>query len=132
MREDEGFALDFEFLMKKFIYLFVLDIGVSPFVQCYEGCNLIQGCIEAYRIDFLKELLMHQYECLNRQELDLFLSSAQVSQDKTGNNLMHSIFAHTNEQMKKLLTIVMDPRYKIKGYLNPNVKQGFFSKNKHS
>ena len=45
---------------------------------------------------------------------------------------MHSIFAHKNEQMKKLLAIVMDPRYKIKGYLNPNLKQGFFSKNKHS
>ena len=59
LREDEAFDQDFEFLMKKFIYMFILDIGISPFVKCYEGCNLIQGCIEAYRIDFLKELLMH-------------------------------------------------------------------------
>jgi len=82
--------------MKQFVYLFILDIGVSPFVRCYEGKTLIQGCIAAYRDDFLKELLLHKYEFITHKEFEIFKYSAVHNKDNTGNNLMHSIFEHKN------------------------------------
>ena len=57
----EGKQSQAEIYMKKFIYFFIIDLGISPFVKCYQGKTLIEACIDSRRLDTLKELLSHTY-----------------------------------------------------------------------
>jgi hypothetical protein len=56
---------DMEIFVKKFLYFFILDLGLSPFIKCYEKKSIIQACIVSGRFDFLRELLSHEYEFLS-------------------------------------------------------------------
>lgn len=31
----------FEIYMKQFVYIFILDLGISPFIKCYQDKSLI-------------------------------------------------------------------------------------------
>ena len=50
---------DIEIFIKQFLYFFILDLGISPFIKCYEKKSIIQACIVSKRLDFLRELLSH-------------------------------------------------------------------------
>jgi hypothetical protein len=56
---------DMEIFVKKFLYYFIIDLGLSPFIKCYEKKSIIQACIVSGRLDFLRELLSHEYELLS-------------------------------------------------------------------
>jgi hypothetical protein len=56
---------DMEIFVKKFLYFFILDLGLSPFIKCYEKKSIIQACIVSASFDFLRELLSHEYELLS-------------------------------------------------------------------
>ena len=77
--------------MKKFIYFFIIDLGISPFVKCYNKKNLLEACIKSRRFDTLKELLSHTYICLTPEECLKFDKSTKAK-DVEGNNLLHSIY----------------------------------------
>jgi hypothetical protein len=36
---------DMEIFVKKFLYYFIMDLGLSPFIKCYEKKSIIQACI---------------------------------------------------------------------------------------
>ena len=50
-------------MVRNFIYIFIMDIGISPFVKCYDGKSMISATVPSGRLEFLKELLSHKYEC---------------------------------------------------------------------
>jgi hypothetical protein len=80
-----------EVYMKKFIYFFIMDLGISPFVKCFDGKNLLEACIKSRRFDTLKELLSHTYICCTPEEC-LELDNSSRDKDIHGNNLLHNVF----------------------------------------
>jgi hypothetical protein len=85
---DDGEA---EVFMKRFVYFFVLDLGISPFVKSYRGRSLMHACVESGRVDFMRELLSHKYECQTEKEA-IRLVKTTASKDDDGDNVFHSIF----------------------------------------
>lgn len=59
---------DIEIFVKKFLYYFIIDLGISPFIKCYEKKSIIQACIVSNRLDFLRELISHEYEVLSEKD----------------------------------------------------------------
>jgi len=49
-------------LVKNFIYIFIMDLGISPFVKCYDRKTMISATVSSGRLDLLEELLSHTYE----------------------------------------------------------------------
>jgi len=88
-----------EIYMKKFIYFFIIDLGISPFVKCYQGKTLIEACIDARRIDTLKELLSHTYIVHNTEDKNLLRKSGK-NKDINGNNALHRIFSIPEENIR--------------------------------
>ena len=76
MANDSDDDANIEIFMKKFLYFFILDLGISPFVKCYEKKSIIQACIKSGRLDFLRELLSHDYELLDKHDVEIFKKSA--------------------------------------------------------
>jgi hypothetical protein len=62
-------------MMKKFLYIFIMDLGISPFIQCYNDANFLSACVLSDRDDFLKELLSHTYVLYNEDDKDVFEES---------------------------------------------------------
>jgi hypothetical protein len=77
--------------MKKFVYFFVLDLGISPFVKCYKSKSLIHACVESGRLDFMRELLKHKYECWTEDAANRFVKTL-ACKDIGGDNIFHEIF----------------------------------------
>ena len=77
--------------MKQFVYFFILDLGISPFVKCYTGKTLMHSCINANRVDFLTELLSHNYECYDEKDYNKFVKSFSAKDDR-GNGIFHEVF----------------------------------------
>ena len=90
-REYGGKAGFYEVLMKRFVYIFIADLGISPFVKCYNKRSIIQACIASEREDMLRELLSHKYELLNKEAYEIFKSTLK-SKDFKGNNVFHDVF----------------------------------------
>jgi hypothetical protein len=59
----------FEIYMKKFVYIFLFDLGISPFIKCYQEKSLVQACVTSRRFDFLREILSHKYECFDKTSM---------------------------------------------------------------
>jgi hypothetical protein len=76
MANDSDDDQNIEIFMKKFLYYFIIDLGISPFVKCYEKKSIIQACVRSGRLDFLRELLSHEYELLNNKDVEIFKKSA--------------------------------------------------------
>jgi hypothetical protein len=76
MANDSDEDQNIEIFMKKFLYYFIIDLGISPFVKCYEKKSIIQACVRSGRLDFLRELLSHEYELLNNKDVEIFKKSA--------------------------------------------------------
>jgi len=76
MANDSDDDQNIEIFMKKFLYYFIIDLGISPFVKCYEKKSIIQACVRSGRLDFLRELLSHKYELLNNKDVEIFKKSA--------------------------------------------------------
>jgi hypothetical protein len=76
MANDSDEDQNIEIFMKKFLYYFIIDLGISPFVKCYEKKSIIQACVRSGRLDFLRELLSHKYELLNNKDVEIFKKSA--------------------------------------------------------
>jgi hypothetical protein len=38
MDEDDP---EIEIFMKKFVYMFIIDLGISPFVKCYQNKSIV-------------------------------------------------------------------------------------------
>ena len=101
-RDDDGQAEEF---MKRFVYFFVLDLGISPFVKCYKSRSLIHACVESGRLDFMRELLKHRYECWTEGDANRFLKTL-ACKDLDGDNVFHEIFKqpeHTRNQFLELI-----------------------------
>jgi len=77
-------------MAKHFVYIFILDLGVSPFVKCYDGRLLISATVPAMRPDLLEELLSHNYIALHESDYEAFRTRLQ-SKDSIGNNLLHTV-----------------------------------------
>ena len=86
--DDDGLAEEF---MKRFVYFFVLDLGISPFIKCYKKRSLIHACIESGRLDFMRELLNHKYECWDVDAAERFIKTL-ACKDAAGDNIYHEIF----------------------------------------
>jgi hypothetical protein len=76
MANDSDDDQNIEIFMKKFLYYFIIDLGISPFVKCYEKKSIVQACVRSGRLDFLRELLSHEYELLNNKDVEIFKKSA--------------------------------------------------------
>ena len=77
--------------MKRFVYFFIMDLGISPFVKCYQDKSLVQACITTRRLHFLEEILSHHYYVISQKELEFFKKTAK-GKDIYGNNIFHQIF----------------------------------------
>jgi hypothetical protein len=84
-------SIESEIFMKKFLYFFIMDLGISPFVKCYKNKSILQACISSKRFDFLRELLSHTYEVLTPNDIEVFKKSCK-GKDLEGNNIFHDIF----------------------------------------
>jgi hypothetical protein len=78
-------------LIRKFLYLFIMDIGIFPFEKCYDGKSIISACVTAGKPELLKELLMHDYVVHYESDLDLCRARCKAK-DSNGNNFMHHVF----------------------------------------
>ena len=70
-------SIESEIFMKKFLYFFIIDLGISPFVKCYKSKSILQACISSNRLDFLRELLSHTYEVLAPDDIEIFKKSCK-------------------------------------------------------
>ena len=114
--QDEDGA--FEIYMKKFVYIFLFDLGISPFIKCYQEKSLAQACVTARRFDFLRELLSHKYECFDKQAMKDFKNSCK-GKDWKGNNIFHEVFMLEESMRNNFLNVIYDDKYKVKIYLRP-------------
>lgn len=60
-KEDHQHRNSLQKLIKQFIYMFIIDCRISPFVKIYKERDLTQACVEQGRFEILKELLQHTY-----------------------------------------------------------------------
>ena len=120
--EDQDYG-KYEIYMKKFVYIFVLDLGISPFIKCYQEKSLVQACVLARRNDFLRELLSHKYEMLTKNDFEDFVKSCK-SKDRKGNNIFHEIFMLPQESRNRFLETIYSDEYQVKAYLNYNQPAG--------
>lgn len=104
--------------MKKFVYLFILDLGISPFIKCYRNKTLIHACVVSNRADFMRELLSHHYECYDVKDWETFAKSCK-SKDYRGDNVLHEVFQKPVEARNKFLEIICDEKYYVNIYLRP-------------
>ena len=111
--DEDGF---FEVFMKQFVYIFILDLGISPFIKCYQEKSLIQACIVSRRYDFLRELLSHQYELITPKAFEEFEKSCK-GKDYKGNNIFHDIFMLDCKDRNRFLKVVYDPKYQVEAFL---------------
>ena len=118
MANDNDDDPNIEIFMKKFLYYFIMDLGISPFVKCYEKKSIIQACIKSGRLDFLRELLSHEYELLSKEDVEIFKTSAQ-GKDKNGDNIYHEIFKLKKEMRNKFLELITDENYFLKVFIRP-------------
>lgn len=107
--EDQDYG-KYEIYMKKFVYIFVLDLGISPFIKCYQEKSLVQACVIARRNDFLRELLSHKYEMLTKSDFKDFVKSCK-SKDRKGNNIFHEIFMLPQESRNRFLETIYSEEY---------------------
>lgn len=107
-----------EIFMKKFLYFFILDLGISPFIKCYEKKSIVQACIKAGRLDFLREILSHEYELLDKKDAEIFKKSAR-GKDKLGENIYHEIFKLSKNKRNKFLELIKDEKNFLKIYIKP-------------
>lgn len=91
MANDDENHKDAEVYMKKFVYFFLLDLGISPFIKCYRNKTLMAACVQSKRLDFMKELLSHKYECYNPVDFERFVKSCKCK-DYRGDNVLHDVF----------------------------------------
>ena len=86
--------------VKNFVYLFIMDCGVSPFVKAYEGRTLISATVPSESIELLTELLSHTYMVRFEEDFEQ-LKKRCKSKDVRGNNLLHEVCmlqeAHRNK-----------------------------------
>lgn len=115
MDEDDP---EIEIFMKEFVYVFIIDLGISPFVKCYQNKSIVQACVLSRRLDFLRELLSHEYEVLNPKEVKIFAHTAQ-GKDIFGNNIFHEVFQLPRDTRNKYLEVIFDPKYHIKIFMRP-------------
>ena len=99
-----------EIFMKKFLYFFIIDLGISPFVKSYQNKSILQACISSNRLDFLRELLSHTYEVLSPDDIEIFQKSCK-GKDIEGNNIFHDIFLHNKYERNKFLEVIFNPKY---------------------
>lgn len=107
-----------EIFVKKFLYYFIIDLGVSPFIKCYKKKSIIQACIASDRLDFMRELLTHEYEVLTEKDAEIFKRSAK-GKDIDGNNIYHEIFKKKAEIRNKYLEVILDEKYFLKIFVKP-------------
>ena len=50
-----------KFRAQHLLYIFVMDLGVSPFVKCYDDVALITGLVRSGEFTILRDLLKHKY-----------------------------------------------------------------------
>jgi hypothetical protein len=110
-----------EIFMKKFLYFFIIDLGVSPFIKCYEKKSIIQACIVSNRLDFLRELLTHEYEVLTEKDAEILKISAK-GKDINGDNIYHEIFKKKAEIRNKYLEVILDKKYFLKIFVKSQEK----------
>jgi hypothetical protein len=107
-----------EIFMKEFVYVFIIDLGISPFVKCYQNKSIVQACVLSRRLDFLRELLSHQYEVMNPKQVDIMAKTCQ-GKDIFGNNVFHEIFQLPRDTRNKYLEVIFDEKYHVKIYMRP-------------
>jgi len=64
-------------LSKRFIYYFILDLGISPFIKAYQGKSLMTACVTENLTKFTKEIMSHRYVVRNDYQKQLLMKSAK-------------------------------------------------------
>ena len=103
---------DAEKRMKRFVYFFLLDLGISPFIKCYQKKTLIHACVRAERVDFLRELLRHDYEMADPQTFEVFEKSCK-NKDHKGDNVFHEVFKLDVEKRNQFLNVIFQNHVKL-------------------
>ena len=106
MRKFEETEGKYEILMKQFIYIFIIDLGISPFIKCYKEKNFFQACIISEQKNFLQELLSHIYEVYDERTLVRFKQIIQTDADVNGQNLFHEIFMLEKSKQAQFLEMI--------------------------
>jgi len=116
--------------VKNFVYLFIMDCGVSPFVKAYEGRTLISATVPSCSVQFLTELLSHKYLVRFEEDFEQLIKRCK-SKDVRGNNLLHEVCklqeAHRNKYFevinKNHVEIVYRPFQPVE-YIPPEERSG--------
>jgi len=91
--------------VKNFVYLFIMDCGVSPFVKAYEGRTLISATVPSESIEFLTELLSHTYMVRFEEDFEE-LKKRCKSKDAKGNNLLHEVCMLKEAKRNKYFEVI--------------------------
>lgn len=78
--------------MQRFLYFFILDLGISPFVECYRGKSIMQACVSTRRVALLEQLLLQRYIVKTPGDLKI-LEETTKDEDDIGNNIYHTVFS---------------------------------------
>ena len=68
-----------------------MDLGISPFIKCYDGKSLISATVHSKQHEFFKELLGHTYVCGHESDYMDMIKRCAKTRNILGNNLMHDI-----------------------------------------
>ena len=89
------------------LFFFVMDMGVSPFVKCYDDVALISGLIRSREFTLIELLLSHKFECVFYDEWSYFIRQISHSSDRYGNNILHEIYMQP-ESIRNVFLDILD------------------------
>lgn len=69
-----------------------MDLGVSPFVKCYDEVALITGLVRSGEYTILRDLLKHKYLTIYYEDFSFLKKQIQYETDRWGNNILHEIY----------------------------------------
>ena len=106
---------------RQFAYIFLLDLGLSPFTKCYDAKSLISAAVQSRNRKFFKELLQHDYILNNEMDFNRMVKNCGNSRDYHGNNLMHEICLLPDDHRNQYLQIVADSPIRIVLQINDEI-----------
>lgn len=90
------------------MYIFLLDLGISPFTKCYDAKSLISAAVYSRNRAFFKELLQHDYIVNNAKDYERMIKNCENSRNYHGNNLMHEICLLPDDHRNQYFQLVAD------------------------
>ena len=107
------------FRAQHLLYIFIMDLGVSPFVKCYDDVALLTGLVRSGEFTILRDLLKHKYITIYYEDFAFLKRQIKRATDRWGNNILHEIYKMPETARNIYLDILNE--YPMEVHFRPSV-----------